>query len=201
MMAETVASESSTENPLVTVTFQRDANRKQKYLEAEPKALGIAQILLTVHLILCVSIFPPKHRDRENIIPFIIASILVLIAGSVAIAAKNLHLPTLRANLGMQIFSCAACFFNVIWLAIDIETFYPRCWLYEQAENGTALQMCHAIERTRHHLFAQNMLTQVALFAISVTLAAYACKVVNCCGPAPKMPVITMETSPPPAQP
>lgn len=38
------------------------------------------------------------------------------------------------------------------------------------------------------------MLIQVALFAISVTLAAYACKVVNCCGSAPKMVSATGET-------
>uniref|UniRef100_A0A3Q3DD27 Uncharacterized protein n=1 Tax=Hippocampus comes TaxID=109280 RepID=A0A3Q3DD27_HIPCM len=146
VLEEAVASESGTENPLVTVTFQRDANRKQKYLEAEPKALGITQILLSVHLISCVSIFPAKHRYGENIIPFIVASVLVLIAGGVAIAAKNLHLPTLRSTLGVQIFSSAACFFNVIWLVIDIETYYPRCWHYDQGENSTAALMCHAIE-------------------------------------------------------
>ncbi|KAM9834178.1 uncharacterized protein ACBT44_010468 [Syngnathus typhle] len=50
---EAIAPESSTQNPLVSVTFQRDPNRKQKYLEAEPKALGLRaglgmQILSTV---------------------------------------------------------------------------------------------------------------------------------------------------------
>ncbi|XP_061139938.1 uncharacterized protein LOC133157414 [Syngnathus typhle] len=92
---EAIAPESSTQNPLVSVTFQRDPNRKQKYLEAEPKALG------------------------------------------------------LRAGLGMQILSTVASFFNS------------------------------------------------SRFAISVTLAVYACKVVNCCGPAGKMPVITVQTPPP----
>ncbi|XP_077400239.1 membrane-spanning 4-domains subfamily A member 4A-like [Vanacampus margaritifer] len=199
MADEAVASDSSTQNPLVTVTFQRDANRKQKYLEAEPKALGITQITLTVHQILCLNIFPNYQRHPFNKIPFIISSLLVLIAGSVAIAARNLHLPTLRGNLGMQIVSSAAAFFNAIWLLVDIETYYSECWHYSHDYNSTTAQVCHAIERTKHHLFAQNMIIQLALFAISVTLAVYTCKVVNCCGPAPKMPVIMLQT--PPADP
>lgn len=29
------------QNPLVAITFQKNADRKKKYLEAEPKALGV----------------------------------------------------------------------------------------------------------------------------------------------------------------
>ncbi|XP_057710865.1 membrane-spanning 4-domains subfamily A member 4A-like [Corythoichthys intestinalis] len=187
----------ATPNPLVTVTFQRDAKRKQKYLEAEPKALGITQIVLSVHQISCVSAFPASHRDHYLAIPFIVASILVLIAGSVSVAAKNLHLPTLRGSLGMQVVSCVASFFNVIWLLIDIESNYTGCWRFSDDYNTTNAQLCQSIKRTKHHIFAQNMLVQVALLAISVTLSAYACKVANCCGPAPKMPVIMLQTPDP----
>ncbi|XP_077355446.1 membrane-spanning 4-domains subfamily A member 4A isoform X2 [Festucalex cinctus] len=158
MEDEAAASDSSTQNPLVTVTFQRDANRKQKYLEAEPKALGITQIVLTVHQILCLSIFPPNHRNWGRI-PFIVSSLLVIIAGSVSIAAKNLHLPTLRGSLGMQIVSSGAAFFNVIWLVVDIESFYPGgCWRYDDG-NSTAVQVCHAIGQTAHHKSLEYLLT------------------------------------------
>lgn len=37
------------------------------------------------------------------------------------------------------------------------------------------------------HYFAELVLIQTALIAISVTLAAYCCKVVNCCSPGQRM--------------
>lgn len=43
------------------------------------------------------------------------------------------------------------------------------------------------LQNTQNHFFAESVLIQAALLAISATLAAYCCKVVNCCAPAPKM--------------
>ncbi|XP_049601637.1 membrane-spanning 4-domains subfamily A member 4A [Syngnathus scovelli] len=196
MADEAIEPESSTQNPLVTVTFQRDPNRKQKYLEAEPKALGITQILLSVHQIASQSILPPTAYYPTNEVPYYVALVVVMVAGSVAIAAKNLHLPTLQASFGMQLLSSGASFFNVIWILVDLDTYYDRvCWRY--AETNTTEQTCKDIEHVKKLVFGQKMIIQVALFAISVTLAIYACKVINCCGPAGKMPVITVQTPPP----
>ncbi|KAM6894452.1 uncharacterized protein PEZ65_022130 isoform 2-T2 [Lycodopsis pacificus] len=133
------------QSPLVAVSFQRNVHRKEKYLEAEPKALGITQIGLSVFQITCVAVFLSKGlSDEQADIPFFISSLLLIIAGSLAVAARNLHLPT----------------------------------------------------STNSHFFAEVVVIQAALFAISVTLAAYCCKVVNCCSPAPKMPVITVHVPP-----
>ncbi|XP_037117639.1 uncharacterized protein LOC119128889 [Syngnathus acus] len=196
MADEAIAPESATQNPLVTVTFHRDPNRKQKYLEAEPKALGITQILLSVHQIASKSIIPSTTRYPPADVPYYVTLVVVIVAGSVAIAAKNLHLPTLRATFGMQILSSVASFFNVIWILIHQDTFYyNHCWHHDY--NSTYEQTCKDIERVKEIIFGQKMLVQVALFAISVTLAIYACKVVNCCGPAGKMPVIMVQTPPP----
>ena len=38
----------SAESPLVAVTFQRNVHRKEKYLEAEPKALGVQCVCVCV---------------------------------------------------------------------------------------------------------------------------------------------------------
>nr|XP_046236654.1 uncharacterized protein LOC124054547 [Scatophagus argus] len=201
MADEAVAVEESispAQGPLVAVSFQRDVHRKKKYLEAEPKALGITQIGLSVFQIISVSVFLGKglsyvHTD----IPFFISSLLVIIAGSVAVAAQNLHLPTLRACCGMQIVACGASLFNMILSLSKMGDSSMYCW-YHYYDNFTTAtrQTCQRIENTHSHFYAECTVIHVALMAISVALAAYCCKVINCCAPAPKMPVITVQAPP-----
>ncbi|XP_038587153.1 uncharacterized protein LOC119912175 [Micropterus salmoides] len=189
---------SLTQSPLVTVTFQRNVHRKEKYLEAEPKALGITQIGLSVFQITCVSVFLAKDLSRvETDIAFYIASLLVIIAGCLAIAAQNLHLPTLRACLGMEIVACGASIFNTILTLIKMEDMPFYCWHYYY-DNTTIHygETCHKVENVQSHFYAECVVVQIALLAISATLAAYCCKVANCCGPAHKMPVITVQAPP-----
>ncbi|CAG5929610.1 unnamed protein product [Menidia menidia] len=187
------------QSPLVAISFQRDVHRKQKYLEAEPKALGITQIGLSAYGIICIGMFQAKGLSSLSTdIPFFISSLLVIIAGNVAVAAQNLHLPTLRACLGMQIVSCGASIFNIICTLIKMEDMPYYCWQYYYNENNAQNygEICHQIENFQSHFFAGGVVIQVTLLAISATLAAYSCKVVNCCGPAPKIPVIAVQTPP-----
>ncbi|XP_070785834.1 membrane-spanning 4-domains subfamily A member 4A-like [Enoplosus armatus] len=196
---EAAAAEEGT-SPLVAVTFQRNANRKQKYLEAEPKALGITQIGLSVFQITCLGVFLAKDLSRsEGDIAFFVSSLLVIIAGSVAVAAQNLHVPTLKACLGMEVVACGASIFNMICSLVKMDYMPSYCWHYYY-DNVTLhyRETCRNIESTHSHFYAESVVIQVALLAISATLAIYCCKVVNCCAPAPKMPVITVQT--PPAQ-
>ncbi|KAM4537209.1 uncharacterized protein PAE49_021567 [Odontesthes bonariensis] len=191
---------SPAQNPLIAVTFQRNVHRKQKYLEAEPKALGITQIGLSAYKIICVGVFQAKGLSQLNTdIPFFISSLLVLIAGHVAVAAQNLHLPTLRACLGMQIVACGASIFNIVCTLIKMEEVSYYCWhYYYENDNSTHNygEICHQIESIQSHFYAGGVVIQATLLAISATLAAYCCKVVNCCGPAPKIPVIAVQTPP-----
>lgn len=46
---------------------------------------------------------------------------------------------------------------------------------------------CFHLQSAQSHFYAESVVIQVTLVAISATLAAYCCKVVNCCAPAPKM--------------
>ncbi|KAM8898834.1 membrane-spanning 4-domains subfamily A member 4A-like [Spinachia spinachia] len=186
------------QSPLVAVSFQRNVHRKEKYLEAEPKALGVTQIGLSVFQISCVALFLSKGMgDNSMDIPFFISSFTLIIAGSLAIAAQNLHLPMLRACLGMQIVACGACVFNLICTVFKMDQSVYLCWHVYSDYNTTDLETCEKIESVNSHFFAEILVIQAALFAISVTLAAYCCKVVNCCSPAPKMPVITLHAPPP----
>ncbi|XP_071402460.1 membrane-spanning 4-domains subfamily A member 4A-like [Centroberyx affinis] len=187
------------QSPLVEVTFQKNPARKQKYLESEPQALGITQIGLSVFEISCVSLFMAQDSGFYGLdISFIIASLLVIIAGSVAVAAQSLHLPTLKACLGMQMVACVASVFNMFLTVIKLaeHPIHFSCWVYHYDENSTAVDVCQKAENAHSHLFAEGVAIQAALVAISITLVAYCCKVVNCCSPAPKMPVITVQAPP-----
>ncbi|CAL9694557.1 unnamed protein product [Knipowitschia caucasica] len=227
-----------TDGPLVTVSFQKNSQRKLKFLEGEPKALGIAQIGLVVFHNSCVaslvgdrtglatpcfitSVFschpsltapvladPPggggstgrwllSHR-RDGLGLSVGTSANVFIAGSVAIAAKNLHLPTIRACLGLEIVATLASVINLIFtfvLMVHPLTFGRSCYYAEKE----AKQSCLKIEEAHSVLFAELIIVQLVLLAISVTLACYAGKVVNCCCPPPKVPVIMLQ-APPAAQ-
>lgn len=104
VMEEAIA---EVQNPLVAITFQKNVDRKKKYLEAEPKALGvpsvplckrpndmlevailklwalslllqITQIGLSAFQMIFVSVFLAKELSSlETDIPFFIASLLV----------------------------------------------------------------------------------------------------------------------------
>ncbi|XP_076004379.1 membrane-spanning 4-domains subfamily A member 4A-like [Genypterus blacodes] len=197
-MAEAEAGGAAVQIPLVEVTFQKNPARKQKYLEAEPKALGITQIGLSVYQISSASVMLSQGLRKVGEDLFIAASLMVIVAGSVALAAQNLHRPTLRACLVMQIIACAASVFNLIFSLINLENMHISCWHYHYDYNNTSpeLELCHQAEGAYLHLQAESVLIQAALFAISATLAAYCCKVVNCCSPAPQVPVITVQVPP-----
>ncbi|KAM7377677.1 hypothetical protein PAMA_014130 [Pampus argenteus] len=189
----------SAEKPLVVVSFLKNDQRKKKYLEAEPKALGLTQIGLSVFQIVCVSVFLSKGlNDGGDDIVVLIASPLVVIAGSLAIAAQNLHLPTLRGCLVMQILACGASIFNIIFTFEKMDNVPPKCWryYYDNANSSHHEATCHIIESTQAHFYAEFTVIHAALLAISATLATYCCKVVNCCSPAAKIPVITVHSPP-----
>uniref|UniRef100_A0A673XX42 Uncharacterized LOC115167030 n=1 Tax=Salmo trutta TaxID=8032 RepID=A0A673XX42_SALTR len=187
------------EGPLVAVTFQKTPHKKQKYLESEPKALGVTQIALSVFYISSVIVmFTNSMSMVVEDLTQIIGSVFVIIAGSLAIAAQNLHLPTLKACLGMQVVACVASVFNLIVSVARMEAPSYVCWKYSDVNITDYYKTCVLFNNSATHYFAELILIQTALIAISITLAAYCCKVVNCCSPGPRMPVITVQV--PPAQ-
>ncbi|XP_036452535.1 uncharacterized protein LOC118825813 [Colossoma macropomum] len=180
---------------LVEVTFQKNPYQKQKYLEAEPKALGLTQIMLSffgISILITV-----MHNDDTATIPNSITcslSSLGIIAGSVAIAAQTLHLPKLKACLGMQIVTCVGsvvCFIISLGQIFDSHTMYS-CWYYHDENTTSPETMCEKLREAHIHVEGLEMLCQAAQVAISATLAAFCCKVIQCCSPQTSVPMIVV---------
>ncbi|XP_072543973.1 uncharacterized protein [Salminus brasiliensis] len=176
---------------LVEVTFQKNPNQELKFLEAEPKALGVTQIMLSLFLIINGFAFlqePWFHTENLVLCGFYSVG---LIAGSVTIAAQCLHLPKLKACLGLQIVVCAT---SVICFVIVATSVVHSCWQLSDENSNSSLQfyICKRLSVALSHVGGLQMIVLAAQIAISVTLAAFCCKVIQCCSPRPSVPMIVV---------
>ncbi|XP_065131523.1 membrane-spanning 4-domains subfamily A member 4A-like [Paramisgurnus dabryanus] len=173
---------------LLEVTFQRNPNQNKKFLEAEPKILGATQIMLTV-LFLTSKIANFSHWIGTSV--EIGCSCVGIIAGSLAIAAQNLHFPTIKACLGMQIVTC------LIYGLILIISFDYHMNDAESAcfynESRYELPLCKSLLAGFSQMVSIGNLMEAVQIALSITLAAYCCKVIQCCSPRSHVPVIVMK--------
>ncbi|KAJ0006443.1 hypothetical protein NQD34_013716 [Periophthalmus magnuspinnatus] len=191
------------DSPLVSVSFQRNEQRKLKFLEGEPKALGITQILLIFFHMSCIATLTASGLGKELAIPHFVASVFKIIVHIPLYKKNTIEMFSvnfkLRACLGMEIFSSVACLVNLIVSLLQMESRHS-CYYVSDEDRPYCLnaEVCRFYDSANAHLFAELVVIQVALFAISITLTVYACKVVNCCSPAPKVPVIMIQAPPAP---
>lgn len=179
----------STTGPLVQVTFQKDPNRKNKYLESEPKALGCTQIVLGCFLIN----YGILEQSWEGLcVTHILNGIFTVIAGSMAIAAQNLKLPYVKSCLGVQVFTCVSCCVTFLMTTLNGEALH----MYSCEPTSIGYDGCLMLRDAENHYATDAVVGLVTVIAISATLAAYCCKVVQCCSPAGHMPVITVHAPP-----
>ncbi|KAG7330098.1 hypothetical protein KOW79_006320 [Hemibagrus wyckioides] len=180
---------------LVEVKFEKNPYRTQKYLESEPKALGLTLIMLGVFVMSTTIFFP--FGFNENAILKVVSSSVSIIAGSVAIAAQNLHLPRLKACLGLQVVGCVASLLTFLDMGGMGQYHSNICW--EEHLNGTSeSEMCSRIWSITEHVAGIELLVQATQFALSATLAAFCCKVIHCCSPKRNVPVVVVNTPPAP---
>ncbi|KAB5579450.1 hypothetical protein PHYPO_G00195200 [Pangasianodon hypophthalmus] len=183
---------------LVEVKFQKNSYRIQKYLEAEPKALGVTQIMLSLFFLSTIGLNWSFYSSHIPVIIKAIFSSPSIIAGSVAIAAQNLHLPTLKACLGLQVL---ACVFSVIPFIISSDLIldqpiFQYCW--DNHNSTSQINMCDRLWSIYEHIMGIEMLVQATQIALSATLAAFCCKVIQCCSPRDNVPVIVVNAPPGP---
>ncbi|NP_001373646.1 uncharacterized protein LOC100001422 isoform 2 [Danio rerio] len=186
-------SDSGEAGTLVEVSFQKNPRHKYKYLEGEPKILGITEIAITVFFIgWRISFYLEAYAWTTN--TTILLSSIGIIAGSVAIAAQNLHLPTLKACLGMQVVTSVAYFVCII-ITLNEQHFHPgRCWTYfdNYHEQIPSNSTCLHTEKLFNQLILLDELLETVQIVLAITLAAYCCKVIPCCSPRSNVPVIVM---------
>ncbi|XP_043101592.1 uncharacterized protein LOC122349561 [Puntigrus tetrazona] len=180
---------------VLQIRFQKKPNQKLKYLEAEPKILGVTQIVFGVFIAFMIVAFYVNdmtvysYTDASMITGAV--SMIIIIAGSLAIAAQNLHLPTLKACLGMQVVACMA---SVIFtfLHLNNSNDIHHCWMPLDSQITTCRKLNISLENC---LGLQNLVMMLQV-ALSTTLAAYCCKVIQCCSPVSRVPVITINRPP-----
>ncbi|KAL6490519.1 hypothetical protein MHYP_G00008640 [Metynnis hypsauchen] len=161
---------------LVEVTFQRNPHQEQKYLEAEPKALGLTQIMLSLFVMSTATVVI-YINVVNTILHFITCSLSSL----------------LKACLVMQILTCAVsvvCFIISLGLTVNMHMIYS-CWDYNHW-NSSEQEFCEEMTGAYTHLGGLEMLCQAAQVAISATLAAFCCKVIQCCSPRTSVPMIVV---------
>ncbi|KAJ7994909.1 hypothetical protein DPEC_G00254400 [Dallia pectoralis] len=184
------------ESPLVTVTFQRNPCQNKKYLESEPKALGVTQITFSVFHICSVMVMLANNMDMLSIdLTQIIGSVIVIIAGILALAAQSLHIPTLKACYGMQIVASSVSIFKLYISVMEIADTPYFCSPHTYNSSDVEHQ-CQAFEASTSHFYAEWILIHTVLIAVSITLAVYCGKVVNCCFPSEQIPMITVQGPP-----
>ncbi|XP_066578638.1 membrane-spanning 4-domains subfamily A member 4D isoform X1 [Amia ocellicauda] len=199
--SEETARPATEEGPLVTVSFQKNSSFTQKFLEGEPKALGITQIMLSVHVIsIALMNWFNEMEQLDMMIVRLICSLITIIAGGVAISASNLHMPRIKACMAMEIIGCVCSVF-LIFANLAIHTNSPimySCWM---RWNKTMVEerVCQQLTEITDHISAEQLLVQVVITVLCITLAVYCGKAVRCCSPASRMPVITVN-APGPAQ-
>ncbi|KAK2913496.1 hypothetical protein QQF64_030752 [Cirrhinus molitorella] len=187
------ASDSAGAGTLVEVTFQTNPNQKYKYLEAEPKILGVTEIALTVFFVVCrLPFYHVLELPKLSTVMLVISGVGI-ISGSVAIAAQKLHLPTLKACLGMQVVTCVAYAFCFLGTTVLPYSDLTDCWRYYNSSKMTyENETCIYLEKGLGLLHLLDQLTETTQIALSVTLAAYCCKVIPCCSPRSHVPVVVM---------
>lgn len=160
--------------------------------------LGVSEIALTVFFFGSKTATLTKENELNFIIPF---SFIGIIAGSLAIAAQKLHLPTLKACLGMQIVMCVIYGFLLLISSVAHQQIPSNstCWQYydtheEPPVYGLDTAICTGIVDGVTHLELINQLIVAVQTALSATLAAYCCKVIQCCSPRSHVPVIAMKS-------
>ncbi|XP_066537937.1 membrane-spanning 4-domains subfamily A member 4A-like [Hoplias malabaricus] len=185
---------------LVEVTFKKNPYQEHKYLEAEPKALGLTQIILSCFF-LSVNLVIMHHStyfSKANVV-LCSFSVVGLVAGSVAIAAQNLHSPKpIWACLGMQIVLCAITGFGMllVWTSAGSHmlTGIHACWNFPNESDSLHEEICETVQNAYEHVQGVQLLLHAAQIAISATLAAFCCKVVQCCSPRTSVPMIVVNT-------
>ncbi|XP_069083954.1 membrane-spanning 4-domains subfamily A member 4D-like isoform X2 [Pleurodeles waltl] len=176
----------------------------QKFIKGEPKALGVAQILIgliqfILGIILAISMGTIFSVGVIVGIPFW-AGIFFIISGSLSTAAeRNRNICLVKASLGMNIVSSVAAFLGFIFYAIDLGICSVYGWYSEGGHGGmyddSARRFTQSFVAVVKGIEALLLLLVLVEFCISISTSVFGCKAV-CRDSTSDMPVIIMQNEP-----
>ncbi|KAJ8008019.1 hypothetical protein DPEC_G00100390 [Dallia pectoralis] len=163
-----------------------EAPTPKTYQQFQPKALGVSQITLGVFVLNSVYVSVVNRLDKRNEeVTRAIGSLSAIVAGSVAIAAQGLHVPTLKACLGTQLATCIMAVFNVVVVGSKLSDTHlvPHCWHFTDYNNTLHHLTCNELLNAVYPYYFEWFLVHATLLCISVTLTIYSCKLLRFCSP------------------
>ncbi|XP_041093406.1 uncharacterized protein LOC121305730 isoform X2 [Polyodon spathula] len=188
------------EGPAVTIHFEKAQNRIQKFREGHPGPLGVTQIMLGLFNFGFIIILTVQfQKPSEDIWFHITAAFLVLIAGALAIACdKTLRLPLIKACLGMEVlgsaYICFILFFFGSFTVVNYPDYQAYCeYHFENETHSQELRLCQKYEIVKNYVVMEMDFVFLTQVAVSITIASYCCKAVQCCGAPRSVPVISVQ--------
>ncbi|XP_078509122.1 membrane-spanning 4-domains subfamily A member 4A-like [Lissotriton helveticus] len=176
----------------------------QRFIKGEPKALGVAQILIGLMQIILGIILAISMRAIFTIsvivgIPFW-AGIFFIISGSLSTAAeRNRNICLVKGSLGMNIISSIAAFLGFIFYAIDLGICSIYGWFSEGEHGGMyedhSRRIAQSFVAVVKGIEALLLLLVLVEFCISISTSVFGCKAV-CRDSTSDMPVIIMQNEP-----
>ncbi|XP_078393268.1 membrane-spanning 4-domains subfamily A member 15-like [Cetorhinus maximus] len=160
----------------------------QKFLEGEPKALGVTQIMNGLVQILFgmpLALFTDYFSVRYSL-PFLIG-IVFIVSGALSIAAeKNPHIKLLRACLAVNATSSFLAGYGTIGYILDMAK-----------ARGCAHDALHCHEMPQfntlmYYTFIVLLLFTLLEFTVCITICLFICKSTRCCHAYSSMPVALM---------
>ncbi|XP_006014082.1 membrane-spanning 4-domains subfamily A member 4A isoform X2 [Latimeria chalumnae] len=174
-----------TPEPVIRISFEQQKYFKEKFLEGEPIALGVAQITLAFILISLTSsedykfLFFVRHTW--------IFPMLFIVSGSLTLAsAKKLKLSMIHACLVTNVASALLSSLFVIHFSAYIDMLWFQICSPPLLENSIC-QMANSSWAISKILLIYGLLFVLLEFGVCITTAIYCCKVIRCCCPGNKL--------------
>ncbi|XP_067915912.1 membrane-spanning 4-domains subfamily A member 15-like [Heterodontus francisci] len=162
----------------------------QKFLEGEPKALGVTQVMIgLVEISFGVPLVLTPHLGATSFAASLVMGIVFIVSGALSIAAgKNPHIKLLRACLAMNIISSflAAC--GVVIYIVNI-AMTPEC-----ISMSTHCEQVGYLYSTIYYTLVVLLIFTILEFTVSIVISAFVCKSTRCCHAYSSMPVILLES-------
>ncbi|XP_041093407.1 uncharacterized protein LOC121305730 isoform X3 [Polyodon spathula] len=169
------------EGPAVTIHFEKAQNRIQKFREGHPGPLGVTQIMLGLFNFGFIIILTVQFQKPSEDIWFHITAAFLI-----------------KACLGMEVlgsaYICFILFFFGSFTVVNYPDYQAYCeYHFENETHSQELRLCQKYEIVKNYVVMEMDFVFLTQVAVSITIASYCCKAVQCCGAPRSVPVISVQ--------